>query len=145
MRWTIFIAVIVVVWILGFGLMQLRRMAQITLRKGERAIRQARGVTARINCDQALAPGLRTNVTNQREVAVALTDQRLVVANWRGVLVDIAAGDTLRVTAPGPKRLVLEGERKARSAGARPCQLRLELLLEQPEGWVKQIEGLLAS
>jgi hypothetical protein len=145
MRWTILIAVVIVVWLLGFGLMQLRRLAQITLRKGERALIQARGVTARINCNHALAPGLRTNVTNQREVVIMLTDQRLAVATWRGVLVDLAPGDDLRVTAPGPKRLVLEGERKARSSADKATQLRLELLVEQPERWVKGIEQLLQT
>jgi hypothetical protein len=143
MRWTILIAVVIVVWLLGFGLMQLRRLAQITLRKGERALLQARGVTARINCDRALAPGLRTHVTNQREVVLMLTDQRLAVATWRGVLVDLGPGDALRVTAPGPKRLVLEGERRARSPADKPTQVRLELLVDQPERWVEGIEGLL--
>jgi hypothetical protein len=143
MRWTILIGVIIMVWLLGFGLLQLRRMAQVTMRKGERQLRQVRGITARINSDQALAPGLRTNVTNQRQVVVVLTDQRLAVATWRGVLADVAAGDNVRVTAPGPKRLVIEGERQPRSKGARAAQLRLELLLDQPERWVKQIETLL--
>jgi hypothetical protein len=143
MRWTILIGVGVVVWLLGFGLMQLSRMAQITMRKGERQLRQARGITARINSDQALAPGLRTNVTNQRQVVVALTDQRLAVATWRGTLVDLAPGDNLRVTAPGPKRLVIEGERQPRSVGSKPAQIRLELLVEQPEQWVEQIRTLL--
>ncbi len=145
MRWTIIIAVIVVVWLLGFGLMQLRRMAQVTLRKGERALLQARGITARINCDQALSPGLRTNVENQREVVAMLTDQRLAVATWRGVLVDIAEGDSFRVTAPGPKRLVIEGERQPRTKGGRPAQLRLELLVDKPQAWVDGIEKLLEA
>lgn len=145
MRWTILIAIIVVVWLLGFGLMQLRRLAQVTLRRGERALLQARGITARINCDQALAPGLRTNVENQREVVAMLTDQRLVIATWRGVLVDLTVGDTLRVTAPGPKRLVIEGERQPRSSGAKPAQLRLELLVDQPERWVRETEAILDS
>ena len=145
MRWTILIAVIVVVWLLGFGLLQLRRLAQITLRKGERALMQARDTTARINCNQALAPGLRTHVENQRQVVMMLTDQRLAVATWRGVLVDIAPGDTMRVTAPGPKRLVIEGERQARTKGARPAQLRMELLVDKPEPWVAGIEKLLGN
>jgi len=145
MRWTILIAVVVVVWLLGFGLLQLRRLAQVTLRKGERALMQARGITARINCNQPLSPGLRTNVENQRQVVALLTDQRLAVATWRGVLVDIAAGDTMRVTAPGPKRLVIEGERQARGKGGRPAQLRVELLVDKPEPWVAGIERLLGN
>lgn len=144
MRWTILIGVIIVVWLLGFGLMQLRRMAQVTMRKGERQLRQARGITARINSDQALAPGLRTNVTNQRQVVAVLTDQRLAVATWRGVLVDVAQGDAVRVTAPGPKRLVIEGERQPRTKGARAAQIRVELLVEQPDRWVKELEAVLA-
>ncbi len=145
MRWTILIAVVVVVWLLGFGLMQLRRLAQVTLRKGEKAVLQARGVTARINCNQALAPGLRTNVENQRQVVAVLTDQRLAIATWRGVLVDLAAGDTVRVAAPGPKRLVIEGERQPRGKGGRPAQLRVELLVEQPERWVEGLERVLGA
>ncbi len=145
MRWTILIAVVIVVWLLSFGLLQLRRLAQITLRRGERALLQARDVTARINCDQAIAPGLRTNVENQRQAVVMLTDQRLAIATWRGVLVDLAPGDTVRVTAPGPKRLVIEGERQARSSASRPAHLRLELLVEQPERWVAGLQQLLGT
>ena len=144
MRWTIIIGAIIVVWLLGFGLIQLRRLAQVTLRRGERAIRQARGITARINCDQAIAPGLRTHVTNQRQVVAVLTDQRLAIATWRGVLVDLAPGDKVRVTAPGPKRLVIEGQRQPRSKGAKPAQVRVELLIEKPEQWVEGVSGLLS-
>ncbi len=145
MRWTIIIAVVVALWLVGFGLMQLKRLARVTLKRGERVLLQARDVTARINCDQALAPGLRTNVTNQRQVVALLSDQRLAVATWRGDLLDLLPGDRVKITAPGPKRLLIEGERAARGGGGKPAQIRLELLVEQPERWVKSLEQLLGD
>lgn len=145
MRWTVIIGVVVVLWVLGLGLMQLRKIAQVTMRKGERVLKQARGVTARINCDQQLSPGLRTNVTNQRQVLAVLTDQRLALATWRGVMVDLAPGDQLRVAAAGPKRLVIEGERKARSTAGKTAQLRIELLVEDTEAWAVATRGMLGA
>ncbi len=145
MRWTVIVGVVIVLWVLGLGLMQLRQLAQVTLRKGERLRRQARGVTARINCDQRLAPGLRTNATNQRQILVVLTNQRLALATWRGVLVDINPGDALRVSTTGPKRLVIEGLRQARSKSTMAAQVRIELLVEETEAWVEDVRRMLES
>ncbi len=145
MRWTILLGVLMAIWLVGFVLLQLRRMAQVPLMRGETRLQRARGITARINCDQPLDGGLRTGVVNQRQVLLVLTDRRLVLGTWRGVVLDARPGDALELRAPGPRRLVLEGLRKARHEQDRDCQLRLELLLDRPDPWIAGLELLLAT
>ncbi|MFH1467549.1 MAG: hypothetical protein ABIO70_24400 [Pseudomonadota bacterium] len=141
MRWSILIGFLLAVWALGFVVLQLRRMAHVPLRAGERLLRRGTGLTTRINTDRPLGHGLRTDVTNQRVMLCTLTSQRLAFSSWRGVVLDFDARDEVQATAPGPRRLVIEGVRRARSSTSQDAQIRVEVLVEDPEGWAREVVG----
>ena len=103
--------------------------------------RRAERLSARLFVDKPLPGGLRPARINPLRVHLLLSDDALLITNWRGALLSLRSPSAARVVCTGPRRLVIEGERRWRGETVR---LRFEVLVEDAEGWARDIQEVVS-
>lgn len=137
-------SILVVVAVLVVGGATLRGLSWARRERVIRAIgpgsvlRIARGVSLRVLVDvpDALPGGMNPARANRTRGDLVLTGDRFVLVSARGILVDARASGPARlsaVRAPGPDRLVLEGETPVLTGA--PGRYRVEMIVQDARAW----------
>ena len=108
--------------------------------------RVSRGVDLRVlvQGSRRLA-SLNPNKRNRTRGDIAITDDRLLIASARGVLVDARVGQDRLTSArcTGPGRLVLEGTMP--HPNGTPGQFRIETVVDNAQAWALALAPWVAS
>lgn len=96
-----------------------------------------RGVPARLFVDTTVTGGPERGAINRTRADLTLGDQTFVLATHHGRVLQIDATHPGSASSTGPRRLVVEGTHPSGIT-----RVRVELLVDEPERWVREIGAL---
>ncbi len=121
------------------GLAQTRSRKAGALPDGEEAVREAADISTRYFVEQTLA-GRRPGRTHRSPWGrLVLSQERARVAAGAGLLVEVTPERGGEARCVGPRRLVIEGRH------TRGTRVRVEMLVDDAEGWAQHISAVGSS
>lgn len=114
-----------------------RRARAAHLPPGDAVVRRADRVQTRIFVDKTMPSGPKAGGISRDPATLLLGTHHLVLSTGHGRILEIGPDRPGEARCVGPKRLVIEGAHPSGRA-----QLRVELLLDDAEGWAAAITAL---
>ncbi len=115
---------------------RLRRRASL-LPAGVSAVREARDAPGRLFVEASLVGGPRAGGYSTIRADLVLAPGLLIVATHQGRMLQVDATHPGKALCTGPRRLVLEGLHPSGST-----RVRLELMVDDAEGWAEAAQAL---
>jgi hypothetical protein len=117
-----------------------RRALAATPPAEETVLRVVEGRPTRLYVDKNLPTGAAAGLVNLTSTTLVLTEARLILATHHGKVLEATAHRPIAFRCVGPRRLVAEGLHPDASTN-----VRLEIVVDDPEAWVADYQQWLGS
>lgn len=141
--WLISIAVVLsgfvaAAW--GMKLFRRKSRAAAVRLKEHAPDREAVDIPVRLTVDSVAPGGLRPGRDYRGSGHMVIAGGRLMLATDQGRVLEVSESLPAQVRAPGPRMMIVEGSHPSGRA-----RVRVELVVDDEQGWVSAVEGLMAA
>jgi hypothetical protein len=140
LSWVISIAAVLSGFVLaawGMKIFRRRSRAAAVRIKGQQPVKEAIDIPVRLTVDNTAPGGLRAGRDYRGSGHMVIAGERLILATDQGRVLEISTSLPGQVRAPGPRMMIIEGSHPSQRA-----RVRVELVVDDEQGWVSAIERL---
>ena len=125
---------------LGMKVFRRRSRAAAVQLKEHTPEREAVDVPVRLTVDNVAPGGLRPGRDYRGNGHIVIVGGRLILATDQGRVLEVSDGLPGQVRAPGPRMMIVEGSHPSGRA-----RVRVELVIDDEQAWVRDVEALMAG
>jgi hypothetical protein len=134
------LAILIAINVAARAVRSRRRNRSANLPAGETIEKRLDGVSARIFADRTVPQGPKSGGISRDPATLILGQRRFLVCTGHGRILEIGPDRPGVARCVGPRRLAIEGQHPSGRA-----KLRVELILDDAEGWATSIAALSAG